>query len=86
VTLRFLQDQGADVPTLTAHLSGLGVDQDVTLTRHQVYIVNQLQLVAEGFVYDSAVVPIDQSANGCITATITSVDDSTSFHTLGASC
>ncbi|MFN2594692.1 MAG: hypothetical protein ABR579_07375 [Actinomycetota bacterium] len=82
IYLRYIIDQGATVPSLTAHVTGLGLDQDIVLTRQEFHFIPQ-NPVSLGYTYDSVVVSIDPAATGCITASIASVDDSTTFHTVG---
>jgi hypothetical protein len=73
-------------PTITAVINGLGYNnQTITLTRTAVGAGP-----ATSYVYDSASLPIDPTATGCITAEVPAEGDpvtgATAFHTLGASC
>lgn len=81
ISLRYTTDLGAGVPTLTAIVDGLGFDaQEVVLSRDEV--------LPGLFAYDSPVVdiPAGPTATGCVTATIASVEATTTFHTLAATC
>lgn len=81
ISVRYTIDLGAGVPTLTAVLNGLGFeDHEVTLTRGEP--------LPGLFAYDSAAVELPNGAtsSGCVTASIPSVEDSNSFHTIDAAC
>lgn len=84
ITVRFTQDFGAGTPEIQATINGLGFEsQTITLKRGPGPV--------DGFVYDSARLPLDPTAVGCITAELTedwggADNGATAFHTVGTSC
>lgn len=84
IVVRFTGDFGAAYPQISAIVDGLGfANQTIILTREPG--------TAGGFVYDSADLPLNPNARGCIRARLTpafggATAGSTAFHTFGASC
>ncbi len=85
VAVRYTTDLGDLVPTLKGHLSGLGIDEDITLTR-------SFNSTLSFWSYNTDNIPLDATQQGCITATVhvdptdPTADESDVWHTIGQFC
>lgn len=86
ISLRYIDDLGPDVTSITATLDGLGFsERSVTLNRVPV----STDPTGATFYYNSAPIDLDPSQVGCITADVildAETTDRGSFHTVGSSC
>lgn len=85
LSVRYTVDLGDSVPSLQAHLKGLGFDQDITLKR-------EFDSTLSFWSYNSDDLTLDPTQQGCIAATVQvdpadpSADESTTWHTIGQMC